>query len=763
MKVDIITRHSVPNYGSLLQSYATQKTIEEMGFESEIINYTRYEERYRNLVNSLIKGKKWDKNIITRAIYKIIQTPNYAKMYKKFEKYRKNFLKESNLVYGNLQELKDNVPEADVYCSGSDQIWGKIGTLEYVEAYFLKFIENKQKKCISYSSSFGKEKIDGNLEKNIKELLKNYSDILVREDTAKKILKKQGFENVEQVLDPTLLLNKEQWEKLANKVKLKYNKYVLVYQLHDNKKFDKYAKEFAKRAGLKLLRISPSIYHITRSGKLIYLPDQYKFLSLFQNAEYILTDSFHATVFSIIFNKKFVDILPGKTSTRIVSILNLTGLQKQILEKYDDFSFINKDVNFTECNKVIEKEREKSIELLRNAIVGKDDRTVDLLDKHYKCTGCKTCEQICPVKAIDMMEDEEGFYKPRINKEKCIKCGKCYKNCPQLNCIEKNKEFNQLNVYAIKNKNKTEQKTSSSGGVFSALAHYVLSNDGIVYGASFCENFKLKQTRIDKLDELYRLKGSKYLQSDTSEIFELVKEDLINNKLVLYVGTPCQIGGLKNYLGKDYNNLLLVDLLCHGVPSQRLFNEYINWLEKREKSKVKMYDFRNKEKSIWELGYIPKVSFENGRDKYLYGDTDIYIKSFLRGNTLMEACYSCKYTKMERISDITIGDLWGVGKAYPKLYDENGVSLVLINTINGKEAINEIKDNLCVKEIKINEIIKYTQPLCQPTKRPNDRSHYVINLIKKLKNNKVKNVINIKDIIKQCTPMSIRKKIRKIN
>ncbi len=230
-------------------------------------------------------------------------------------------------------------------------------------------------------------------------------------------------------------------KKLSNKVKLKYNKYVLVYQLHDNKKFDKYAKEFAKRAGLKLLRISPSIYHITRSGKLIYLPDQYKFLSLFQNAEYILTDSFHATVFSIIFNKKFVDILPGKTSTRIVSILNLTGLQKQILEKYDDFSFINKDVNFTECNKVIEKEREKSIELLRNAIVGKDDRTVDLLDKHYKCTGCKTCEQICPVKAIDMMEDEEGFYKPRINKEKCIKCGKCYKNCPQLNCIEKIKNL----------------------------------------------------------------------------------------------------------------------------------------------------------------------------------------------------------------------------------------------------------------------------------------------------------------------------------
>ena len=320
MKVDIITRHSVPNYGSLLQSYATQKVIEEMGFESEIINYTRYEERYKNLVNTLIKGKKWDKNIITRIIYKMIQEPNYTKMYRKFEKYRKNFLKESKLEYGNLQELKDNIPEADVYCSGSDQIWGKIGTVEYDEAYFLKFIEDRTKRCIAYSSSFGKEEIDGSLEKNINKLLKNYSDILVREDTAKSILKKHGIENVEQVLDPTLLLNKEQWSNLANKVKNKQKKYILVYQLHDNKSFDKYAKEFSKKTGLKLLRISPSIYHITRSGKLIYLPNQYEFLSLFQNAEYVLTDSFHATVFSIIFNRKFVDILPGKTSTRITSI-----------------------------------------------------------------------------------------------------------------------------------------------------------------------------------------------------------------------------------------------------------------------------------------------------------------------------------------------------------------------------------------------------------------------------------------------------------
>lgn len=375
MKVDVITRHSVPNYGSLLQAYATQSVIEELGCKAEIINYTRYDERYKNLVKSLLKGKIWDNNFVMRTIYKIIQTPNYARMYTKFEKYRKDFLKESKLEYGSLKELKENIPHADVYCSGSDQIWGKIGTVEYDESYFLKFVKDKTKKCIAYSSSFGKEKLDENLEKNLSKLLDNYSEILVREDTAKYILKKHGFNNVEQVLDPTLLLTKKQWEILANRVENKYKKYVLVYQLHDNKNFNKYAKEFSKKTGLKLLRISPSIYHITRSGKLIYLPNQYEFLSLFKNAEYILTDSFHATVFSIIFNRKFIDVLPEKTSTRIVSLLKLVGLQERILNDYNDFSFVNKEINFVDCNKILEQERKRSINLFKNAIfLGKESR-----------------------------------------------------------------------------------------------------------------------------------------------------------------------------------------------------------------------------------------------------------------------------------------------------------------------------------------------------------------------------------------------------
>ena len=367
MKINVITRHSVPNYGSILQSYATQKTIEKLGHESEIINYTRYEERYNNLANTLIKGKKWDKNPITRVLYKVIQTPNYAKMYKKFAKYRKELLKETELEYGSLEELKNNIPNADVFCSGSDQIWGKIGTAEYDEAYFLEFAKNK--KCISYASSFGKTELTDNLKKNIKRLLKKYSSILVREDSAKEILKNQGFNNVEHVLDPTLLLDNQTWINLANKAKIKSDDYVLVYQLHDNKEFDNYAKEFAMKKNLKLLRVSASLHHITRSGKLIYLPTPYEFLSYFNNAKYILTDSFHATVFSIIFNKKFIDILPAnKTGTRIESVLNLLGIENRLLKSYNDFESIDRNIDYNKVNLKLEEERKKSIELFQKAI-----------------------------------------------------------------------------------------------------------------------------------------------------------------------------------------------------------------------------------------------------------------------------------------------------------------------------------------------------------------------------------------------------------
>lgn len=368
MKIGVITRHAVPNYGSLLQSYATQVVLEKMGYEAEIIDYIRNDERAENLSKTLVKGKKWDKNLITRMVYNAIQMPNYSKMYKKFELYRKDFLKVTKNTYENLEQLKENMPVEDVYCSGSDQIWGRIGQDEYDKAYFLEFAKNK--KCIAYSSSFGKTELNETLDRNLNNLLKKYSKILVREKSAKEILEKHNIKNVEQVLDPTFLLSLNEWKKLADKADLKKkDKYILIYQLHANKEFNNYAKKFAKSKNMKLLRLSPSFYHIVRSGKLIYLPTQYELLWYFINADYILTDSFHATVFSIIFNKKFIDILPlNKTGTRIESILNLFEIENRILKDYNDFYSIEKEINYNNVNEKLEEEKNKSLKLLKDAI-----------------------------------------------------------------------------------------------------------------------------------------------------------------------------------------------------------------------------------------------------------------------------------------------------------------------------------------------------------------------------------------------------------
>ena len=236
MKIDVITRHAVANYGSILQAYATQQTILKLGYDCEIINYIPIEEKGNNIASTLCKNSYfWNKNKITRLIYKLIQTPNYKLSYEIFCKYRKKILKETK-EYNYLKELYCDMPIADVYCTGSDQVWGEMAiNKNEKKAYFLEFVPNN-KKCISYASSMGKIKFDKKELSNIKEYLKKYSTLLVRENSAKCILNDLGFDNVEQVLDPTLLLNKNEWESFFKNskplfLKIKLKKYLFLKRL----------------------------------------------------------------------------------------------------------------------------------------------------------------------------------------------------------------------------------------------------------------------------------------------------------------------------------------------------------------------------------------------------------------------------------------------------------------------------------------------------------------------------------------------------
>ena len=327
------------------------------------------------------------------------------------------------------------------------------------------------------------------------------------------------------------------------------------------------------------------------------------------------------------------------------------------------------------------------------------------------CTGCRTCEQICPKHCISMQPDNEGFITAYVDEQKCIECGLCKKRCPQ-------NRGDLINHTAIRTlgarlKDEATLYKSASGGAFAGLATKVINDGGIVYGVRYDDKLRAYHTKAETIEELMPLLSSKYVQSDTENTYAEVKEQLATGRMVLYSGTGCQIAGLKSFLNKEYANLIMVDLICHGVTSPLLFAKYIEMLEKKHGTRIEEFDFRDK-KGGWGLGY--KYKYKN---IYKYGSCQIspYYKYFLDGTAYRECCYSCKYAKTERCGDITIADFWGVEKFHPEFYSTKGVSLVLINTEKGNDFWNSMNDDFHTVESKLEYAIEKNRNLKEPTKR----------------------------------------------
>lgn len=339
-----------------------------------------------------------------------------------------------------------------------------------------------------------------------------------------------------------------------------------------------------------------------------------------------------------------------------------------------------------------------------------------VLEKN-KCTGCTACMNICPKKAITMQEDKDGFKYPVIDKEKCINCGLCVKTCPVINTTE-NKSINKS--YVGYNKNEEIRLKSSSGGIFTLIANYILEQSGIVIGAAFDKENKLKHTAIENKKDLEKLRGSKYLQSDLNDIFSYIKEKIKDNK-ILFVGTPCQVAGIKSFIKKDYNNLICIDLVCHGVPSPKLFQKYIDELEK-ENGKLISYNFRDN-KTGWDT-YSNTATFKN---KTITEDRkeNNYMKLFLSDIALRQSCFNCNFKLGNKYSDITLGDFWGIKKHYPEMYNKSGVSAIIINTEKGIEIFNNINKEIEYKECKLEEIVSGNPSLKISGKEPKNRDNFI--------------------------------------
>lgn len=384
-----------------------------------------------------------------------------------------------------------------------------------------------------------------------------------------------------------------------------------------------------------------------------------------------------------------------------------------------------------------------------------------LYSEKEECCGCTACKSICPVNSITMQPDEEGFLYPIIDDVLCVECGLCKTVCPLKNEVKfdrltnKEGELEPL-IYAIKHKSDNVRMASSSGGAYTAISDHIIdpivkdsitnkvgfnssncsgnnngcSNNSIIYGVRFSKDFNVHHASATTAAERDQFRGSKYVQSDLRNIFVNIRNNLLEGKTVLFTGTPCQTAGLYSYLkklkfnkpntnlsGEVTDRLILNDLICHGTPSPLLWKEYLKFIQEKHRSAVKSYSFRYKGKG-WR-NYTPMAVFENGKSRIDKADIMVYSNLFQSLLAHRPSCYRCKFANLRRTSDITIGDFWGIENSLPKFEDENGVSVMMINTLKGQAIFEDIKDTVAYE--KSNTLDCLQRNLIEPNKKPQNR------------------------------------------
>ncbi len=355
-----------------------------------------------------------------------------------------------------------------------------------------------------------------------------------------------------------------------------------------------------------------------------------------------------------------------------------------------------------------------------------------MIVEKIKCTGCGACVNICPKDCIKLEQDKEGFLYPKIDEEKCINCGLCRKICPSINYKEqaKTKErFKEPVVMAAFTNQNLIRLDSTSGGIFTELAKVFLNENEYVCGAIYDENWLVKHIVTNKLEDLEKLRSSKYLQSRTEFTFQEIKEKLNEGKKVFVCGTPCQISGLYAYLGNDYDNLITCDFICRGVNSPKIFLGYIENLQKKWNSKIKNIKFKNKTKG-WH-NFSTKIDFENGKTYIGSRYTDSYMVGYLNYNCFIRpCCYECQYKELPRVADITLADFWGIELISPEMDNDTGTSLVLLNSKKGYELFNKIKSFITYKESSIKDAMKGNACLFNSVEKKENRDKVFENIDK---------------------------------
>lgn len=343
--------------------------------------------------------------------------------------------------------------------------------------------------------------------------------------------------------------------------------------------------------------------------------------------------------------------------------------------------------------------------------------------EHDSCTACSACQSICHKHAITMITDDEGFQYPYINEDSCVECGLCIKTCPANKELDVTSSYPQQPYLAWINDDEV-RLDSSSGGIFTALARYVISQGGVVCGAAYDDDMTVRHRIVDNENDLIHLRGSKYVQSITEGIFSDIKVYLNKGVMVYFVGTPCQVAGLKSFLKKKYDNLLTSDLICHGVPSGNLFKEQIKYFERKEGKKIVDVKFRAKKR--FGQGYDIQIITNTGANEFFCAELVPYFNGFWKNITLRESCYKCQYASLHREGDITLADFWLVKKCFPDVRTSKGTSLVFVNSIIGENIFMKLANSgdVYIREATIEQALLGQGQLKSPVPRPIERDGY---------------------------------------
>ena len=630
MKIGIITIQKCNNFGADLQAFALQKKLQLMGYDAENIDYVFYKNsRHLKGMGEKPVLRLSIANRIKEALFPALERVRNFKNHRamaeratKFAAWSAKNVRQSP-EYRSVASLYAARHPYDVYMVGSDQVWNpRMGS--NIKPYFLDFA-HEGARCVSYASSIGAAEISSSAFYLFKKLLRRFSAIGVREKCAAEIVKAMALKSeVKQVIDPTLLLTDKEWENVSIKPNGIPPNYILLYDLIASEETRGLANKIAAEKVLPIVRVGDGAYG---PGEFIWL---------FAHADFVVTNSFHGTAFSLIYRKDFYSVIPrGMTNaSRIESIINLVGASDRLLraESVDAFDRAA-SVDWPSVSRKLEAARTDSVAFLKRAVEGPDLKV-----------------------------------EPKL----------------------------PLGCYAVWNADDAVRAASTSGGLFRVLAEDTIARGGVVYGAAFSSDFHhVVHQAADTIEALDPLMKSKYVWSDPTVAYKEAVGQLKAGRSVLFTGTPCQIAAIK-LLAKGYDeNLLTMDIVCHGTPRPEIFAAYASELETRFAGKITKYEFRNKDAG-WNF---PRVNCEfsqaGGYNMILRNDP--YYFAFGINVSLRPGCFTCPFVGLERVADFTIADCWRVASSNPEWDDNRGTSLVLVNTAKAQAVWDRIQASGRVK------------------------------------------------------------------